>query len=380
MSAPAILFVDDEPNVTENLRLTLRKTPYCVYTAGSGREALEILRSHRIDVVVSDEKMPRMSGSEFLSQVALEFPDTTRIILSGQASLDSAIRAINDASIFRFLTKPCSPEDVLACLEAALAARMQRAEARPNAGDVTVEEAQDFERALESLWMAFQPVVRPRQRKIFAFEALVRSHHPAYPNPMVLFDTAERIGRIDDLEQRIRERVAEAATRLPDGVSLLVNLHPHSFGDSDLFSGIDPLLPYSDRVVLEITERAPLDEIVDVREKVQELRRLGFRIAIDDLGAGYAGLSSFAILQPEIVKFDMSLVRDIQHSRTKAKLIESMVQLSKELGFETISEGVETEPEYRQLQEIGCELFQGYYLARPAKAFPAVVWPEEASG
>ena len=168
-STPAILFVDDEPAVTENLRLALRNQPYDLFTANSGPEALALLRSCPIDVVVSDERMPEMSGSEFLSQVAREFPDTIRIILSGQANLDSAIRAINEARIFRFLTKPCSPEDLAACLGAALAARAQATAARSMSADVAAGLAEDLDRAFESLWMAFQPVVRPKRREVFAF-------------------------------------------------------------------------------------------------------------------------------------------------------------------------------------------------------------------
>jgi EAL domain-containing protein (putative c-di-GMP-specific phosphodiesterase class I) len=127
-------------------------------------------------------------------------------------------------------------------------------------------------------------------------------------------------------------------------------------------------------VVLEITERASLEKVKDVRAKIAELRRMGFRIAIDDLGAGYAGLTSFATLEPEFVKLDMSLVRDIDHNHTKATVVRSMVSVCKELSMMVVAEGVETPQECDLLVALGCDFLQGYLLAKPGRAFPNFVW------
>lgn len=113
--APAretVLFVDDEPHLLEGLRTALRKEPYEILTASSAAKGLDILASRHVDVVVSDEKMPGMQGSEFLSLVRRQYSHTLRIILTGQASLDAAIRAINEGEIYRFLSKPCSPVEI----------------------------------------------------------------------------------------------------------------------------------------------------------------------------------------------------------------------------------------------------------------------------
>jgi EAL domain-containing protein (putative c-di-GMP-specific phosphodiesterase class I) len=101
---------------------------------------------------------------------------------------------------------------------------------------------------------------------------------------------------------------------------------------------------------------------------------MGFRIAIDDLGAGYAGLTSFATLEPEFVKLDMSLVRDVDRNPTKEKLIRSMTSLCKDLGMMVVAEGVETLAEREVLERLGCDLLQGYLLAKPGKPFPAFSW------
>lgn len=104
-----VLFVDDEPQVTSGFQRALRREPYTIVTASSGQAGLAVLASRPVDVVVSDERMPGMKGSDFLTAVCRQYPETIRIMLTGQASLEAAIHAINDGEIYRFLTKPCNP-------------------------------------------------------------------------------------------------------------------------------------------------------------------------------------------------------------------------------------------------------------------------------
>ena len=117
---PKVLFVDDEPHVIEALRRVLQKAPYEILTASSADEALYILAQAAVDVIVSDERMPGMSGSEFLATVRHTYPDTVRILLTGHASLEAAVRAINEGEVYRFLTKPCNEGDLTLAIEHAL--------------------------------------------------------------------------------------------------------------------------------------------------------------------------------------------------------------------------------------------------------------------
>lgn len=103
---PQILFVDDEPNILDGIKRAFRKEPYKIITAKSATEALSILQSVKPAVVVTDQKMPSMSGTEFLSIVRRNFPDTVRIMLTGQGDLETAMQAVNDGEIYRFFTKP----------------------------------------------------------------------------------------------------------------------------------------------------------------------------------------------------------------------------------------------------------------------------------
>lgn len=115
-----ILIVDDEPDIRKILMALFTRESHGVFTAGSAREALDILGREVIDVVISDELMPGMSGSEFLAVVRKEFPDTIRMILTGHASIQAAIRAINEGEIYRFFTKPCNVVDLAMTVRQAL--------------------------------------------------------------------------------------------------------------------------------------------------------------------------------------------------------------------------------------------------------------------
>jgi len=125
-----VLFVDDEPMVTEGLKRALRKEPYRILSARSGQEALAILEVEKVDVIVSDEQMAGMSGSELLSIVRKRRPNTIRMILTGHASLDAAIRAINEGEIYRFFTKPCNEIDLAVTIRQALRQNDLMTEAR----------------------------------------------------------------------------------------------------------------------------------------------------------------------------------------------------------------------------------------------------------
>ena len=228
-----------------------------------------------------------------------------------------------------------------------------------------------FASGLEKLWMAFQPIVVDLEPRVFGYEALLRSDEPLMRDPADLLDAAERLGRLDDLGRAVRARVAEAAPQAPPHAKLFVNLHSSDLNDAELYSRDAPLTRIARRVVLEVTERASLYGVTDVAARIASLKALGFQIAIDDLGAGYAGLNSFTQLQPEVAKLDMSLVRGVDGDAQRQVIVRSMKQLCDELGVAFVAEGVETEAERDTLHGLGCELLQGYLFALPARGFVA---------
>ncbi len=226
--------------------------------------------------------------------------------------------------------------------------------------------------ALRSLAFVYQPIVSWSGRTVIAHEALVRSAEPGLEGGLALFDAARLLDRQRELGGAIRDRLgSDLGTVKGD---LFVNLEPHDLLDAGLYDPRSPLCQCSERVVLEITERASLRLVPEVRRRMFKLRDLGFRIAADDIGAGYSGLTSLAVLEPEVVKIDMDLVRNVDREPTRRKVIASLVDLCGELGSVVVAEGVETADERDALVALGCDLLQGYLFARPAARPPSVRW------
>ena len=377
-SAIKVLLVDDDEAVLRDYGRLLRSFGFSVDPAHDGRSALDQLEAADHDVVVSDLLMPGMSGLEFLREVRARDLDIPVLLITGAPDVASAMQAI-EYGASRYLAKPVDRDTLGHAVEKAAhlhqLARLRR-EALSLTGADVLElgdraslEAR-FGNALDTLWTAFQPIVNWPQRSVFGYEALVRCAEPSIGHPGALFDTADRLERMHDLGRAIRRRVAEAAGDAPPEALIFVNVHAGELADPELRSESAPLTSIAYRVVLEITERSALDRVPGVLSTVAELRKRGFRIAIDDLGAGYAGLSSFAQLDPEFVKLDMSLVRDVHLRSKKRSVVRAMTTLCRhDLGVQVICEGIEV-PEERDTLEIdGCDLLQGYLFARPGRGF-----------
>jgi EAL domain-containing protein (putative c-di-GMP-specific phosphodiesterase class I) len=227
-----------------------------------------------------------------------------------------------------------------------------------------------LQRCLATLTLHFQPIVHAGTRTRFGYEALLRSTDRALPHPGAILDAAERLERTQALGRNVRAQAAKVIASAPAERGLMfVNLHLLDLFDKQLLSPFAPLSKVASRVVLEITERTSLEGQIDLRYRVAELRELGFHIAIDDLGGGHARMGTFTPLDTDFVKLDMSLVRDVDKHQLKQRLIRSVTQLCREQGTQVIGEGVETEAEAQVLFDLGCDLLQGYVIARPGPPF-----------
>jgi EAL domain-containing protein (putative c-di-GMP-specific phosphodiesterase class I) len=371
-----VLLVDDEKGLARALAKLLELAGYFVVTAYEGGEAVRLMASSAFDVIVSDIRMPGMDGLSLLRAIRAKDLDVPVVFLTGSPTLETAAQAM-EYGAFRYLTKPIDQHKLVTVVEQA--ARMHRLARvrremsheteRKTIGDRAGLESR-FASGLEKMWMAMQPILSWRTRSVYAYEALLRTDEPTLRSPLDFVDTAERLGRTKELGRQVRKRVADQLIDLPSSANVFVNLHPSDLIDEELCSSEGALTPHAHGVVLEVTERAALEQVPGLVEAARRLRELGYRIALDDLGAGYAGLSSFALLEPEIVKVDMSLVRGIHLSPTKQKLFRSFAGLCRELDTEIIAEGVEVPEERDCLTDLGGDLYQGYLFARPGRGFP----------
>jgi EAL domain-containing protein (putative c-di-GMP-specific phosphodiesterase class I) len=375
------LLVDDEPAALRGFERTLRSAGYQVEAFTSARQAIERVSGGGVHVVVSDISMPEMSGVELLRTIRAYDADLPVVLVTGIPAIESATDAV-EYGAFKYIVKPVEPEALRKAVERARKlyrlARMKR-EALKLLGSNAISADRagleaSFDSALDTLWMAFQPILRASDHGVFGYEALLRTDEPTLSRPDLVVDAAERLDSLPRLGRKVRTLAAGAMAHAAPEAVLFLNLHPLDLSDENLFDSLAPLTQIARRVVLELTERAAIEQVEGVERRVGRLREHGFRVAVDDLGAGYAGLSSFALLEPEIVKLDVSLLRDIDQSAVKQKLVASMTTLCKDMGFLVVAEGIETAAERDCVVALGCDLLQGYLFARPGRPFPAASW------
>ena len=381
MSLGRVLIVDDDPAMRRVCARVLEGEGWTVVVVELGKDAEAAVcdRAQDFDCVVSDVNMPGMDGFAVVAAVRRHDPDLPVLLMTGDPSLDGAVKALDSGAV-SYLTKPFSHETLAAGVARAarrhgLERMRKRAETyQRELASATGENLEArFQSALDRSWMAFQPIVDVSTRTVFAYEALIRTEEQSLRRPDLLIATAERLERIHQLGRTVRAAVARAAVEAPDSALLFVNVHGLELTDEELYAPDGPLAQISKRVVLEITERIGIDEVAGPTS-VAMLRRLGYRIAVDDLGAGYAALGALATLEPEVVKLDMSLVRDIERHPTKRRVVGAIATLCRELGSKVVAEGVETVAERTVLVDLGIDLLQGYLFAKPARGFPTPTW------
>jgi EAL domain-containing protein (putative c-di-GMP-specific phosphodiesterase class I) len=377
---PSVLVVDDEPAVVRMSERLFARNGFRVMVAHGGQEAIELTDTNTFDAIVSDLDMPDVDGRALLRAIRARDLDIPFVFLTGSPDLQSAIDAV-EYGAYRYLIKPVPQEELLDVVTRAVRWHRLAVVRREAADELEGRASSDraglearFASALDKLWIASQPIVSWQDQKVIAYETLVRTDEATLRNPVDLFDVAERLGRTEELGRAIRGLVVELIPRAPESAMVFVNLHPNDLADEELFECEGGLAPFASRIVLEITERAALDQIRGLRTRIERLRAIGYRIAVDDLGAGYAGLSSFAALEPDVVKADMSLVRGIESSAVKRKLVSAIAALSKDLGIKLVAEGIETPAERDCIVSLGADALQGYLFARPDRGFPAACY------
>jgi EAL domain-containing protein (putative c-di-GMP-specific phosphodiesterase class I)/GGDEF domain-containing protein len=226
--------------------------------------------------------------------------------------------------------------------------------------------------ARDELALFYQPIVDLATLGVLGHEVFTRGPAGgALEDPERLFLLAERTGRLLELERLCRRRALASAHRhLPAGAKLFLNTSARTLEDAEIagpgFLGMVELHGLArEDVVLEITERVALQERHVYGEALRAMKRQGFRIAIDDMGAGHSSLQALVELEPDYLKFDISLVHNIDRSLIKRSLLETLVELSRKIEAQVIAEGVELESEFTTLREMGVRLGQGRYLSPP---------------
>lgn len=369
---PRILMVDPEEERAARVAATLNDR-FEVVIAPSATTGLILAAQGHYDAFVADESLPDRSGVDFLGETLQIVPGALRVLCVEKQDFFLAVRATNFARVDHFLLRNEAAAQLLHALDDGLAKKdmvrehlfAERLFSRASyvAGAHWVDQVLR-ERSID---FAFQPIFRAGHSKPFGYEALCRLPSSVRLGPSELFDSAVRSGQIWRLGRLGREAVAQLIRGVDPEMTLFLNLHPAEIEDPELTRPGYVLRDFAQRIVFEITERASILDFDHFRKQMQRLRAAGYRFAVDDLGAGYASLSSVALLDPDFIKIDMSIIRNLQRDQRRYGLVQRIVDFANDHGIQVVAEGIENESEAQTAAELGCHLLQGYHLGRPGQ-------------
>ncbi len=225
-------------------------------------------------------------------------------------------------------------------------------------------------RSGKKIQTVYQPLVDLKTRKIFGYEALTRPLEADFlDNPTALFSVARETGRVKELDRYCVECALKNGQSLGADKKLFINLNHETLIDADIMRTLfdeKGSIGY-ENIVIEVTEQSILRSFDHIREALKDLKAKGVSVAIDDLGGGAVSLRDVAVLRPDFIKFDKSLIRDIDKSVTKQQIIISMIIFANGIRAATTAEGIETKKEYETTLMCGVGFGQGYYFAKPGK-------------
>ena len=226
------------------------------------------------------------------------------------------------------------------------------------------------------LTSVYQPIVDLRSATLFGYEALTRGPaNSVLHSPINLFETASRYGLMAPLELACREVACSRFVQYGAQGKLFINVSPMSLIEKDYQEEmaertLHALGLSAQRIVIELSEQYPLDDYDLMRRATSHFRALGFEIAIDDLGAGYAGLRAWSELRPDYVKVDRHFIEGINEDPVKREFLRSILEIAKVMDCKVVAEGIETAEQLSIVQSMGVHFGQGYFLGRP-QSIPA---------
>lgn len=378
----SVLLADDDPSFLRSLAALLHAHPgiHVVGTATSAAEAAELAERHQPDVVLLDVGMPG-GGADASVAVRSAWPPTRVIAVSGRADREAVVEMITAGAIGYVVKGSPAQQIVDAVLRAhdgdsTLSGRIARvlvrelAERLDGQGGELRQRSGMRERITQALdanavRFALQPITELDSGVVVGFEALARFGAGPDRAPTRWLWEAEQVDLGVQLELMAVRTAVRLLAELPAATFLSVNASPACVSSPAFASAIAPAAP--ERLVVEITERSPVESYAPLLDALQEFRLAGGRLAIDDAGAGYASLQHVLRLRPDLIKLDRSLTSGIDHDPAHQALATALVGFAAETGAQVVAEGIESSSQMVALRSLRVPLGQGYFLGRPAE-------------
>ena len=260
----------------------------------------------------------------------------------------------------------------------------EKEQAQAEALRAAKEQLQRIQAILEggSIRMVFQPIADLRDGRVVGVEALARFVAEPVRTPDVWFEEAEAVHMREELELAAVGEAFSQPELLPADTYLSINLSPETVTSPHFIEMLPQVAP--ERLVLEVTEHAPVKNYEALGAALREFRASGGRLAVDDAGAGFASLKHILRLAPEVVKLDREVAQGIDGDRGRHALASALVSFATDIGAQVVAEGIETKAECEALRALGVSYGQGFYLAHPgplpAKGFERLLPGPRTSG
>jgi EAL domain-containing protein (putative c-di-GMP-specific phosphodiesterase class I)/CheY-like chemotaxis protein len=377
------------------LKMLARLGATQVSTAADGYAALEIVMSPgaAIDIIISDLDMPGMDGLEFMRHVGEAHIPVSIILASAMESvlLDSVetMTRAYGVKILGVIQKPITPEKLAALIKLHLPAQANPNLPQTDALSFTIEEIVQGIRN-DEFEPFFQPKVELASGRIKGAEALARWRHPqkGIVGPYAFVGLLEEHDHIDKLTWLMLSKAVdfccEWRTKSGLDVSVSVNVSAKSLTDMNFADRVTELVKCKSldcrNIILEVTESAATTDIGHSLETLSRLRMKGFGLSIDDYGTGYSSLQQLARIAFTEIKLDQSFIKSATTQQAARIILQSSIDMAKKLGIVTVAEGIETENDWDLLRELGCDLAQGYLIAKPLEASEFLTWARDRTG
>jgi EAL domain-containing protein (putative c-di-GMP-specific phosphodiesterase class I)/CheY-like chemotaxis protein len=385
-----VLLAEDEPGVRRAIVDVIEAFPTMrlVAVVGDAEEAIAATVRELPDVAVLDVRMPEGGGARAAREIAARAPGTRVVALSAHDDRESVASMLR-AGALGYVVKGGGIEELIEAIQRAARGLASLSGAVATGVSVELEEGigirerrerEQLERvaavrqALEpgAIRPVFQPIVDLTTGEAVGFEALSRFAVAPIQPPDWWFKLAAGVGLLEDLElAAIHEAVAQIE-RLPRGAYLSLNLSPDTASAAEFEAALLGL--ERQRTVLEVTEHAEVPDYMALAEALTPFRQRGARLAVDDAGAGFASLRHILQLEPDIIKLDISITRNVDSDRSRHALASALASFGEEMGIELVAEGIETRTELEALRALGVRFGQGYFLGRPAAQPTAPDW------
>ena len=382
MTSRRVLVLDDDAELREFISLVTRKEGFDTLALETFAELKERHTDFQPDLIVLDLSLEDTDGIEVLRYLSGKGIKASVLLISSfdERLLKSALNLGESYGLKMLgnLQKPLRPGDIRAML-----AKLPEVSVNVREGDLNSAIEQDL------LFLNFQPKVDMRTRRVLSAEALVRWNDPKrgmiFPDQFIAL--AEKSGLIDPMTERILAKAIHAACAWRDEgleIAVAVNLSAASLTDLEFPTRVGGLLKEAgldaSRLILEVTETSAMTDAKATMDILTRLRIKGINVSLDDFGTGYSSLVELHRMPFSELKIDRSFVMDSHRDKDSRLIVEAILGLAHALQLKVVAEGVETQEHWDMLAAAGCDMAQGYFLARPLPQSDFIAWVRDWMG